>query len=70
MNIVTAKNLWCSRNPYIKGVCIYHRPKNDRYSAAVKFPQGYARSGLFYSIEDAESFIREVLAMPQVSYGP
>ena len=31
--------------------------KNGRYMAQIKYPQGYQKSGLFYSLEDAVEWV-------------
>ena len=41
---------------YVVGRYIYLQ-KNGRYLAQIKYPEGYNKSGLFYSFEDALSWI-------------
>lgn len=43
---------------------VYARPKN-RFVACVKFPEGYQKSGSFYSLEDAMYFVETVKNLPE-----
>jgi len=41
---------------FVKGRYIY-KLKNQKYAAYMKYPQGYRKSGTFYSLEDAVTWI-------------
>ena len=48
-------------NP-IKGRYIYARP-NRKFSAMLKYPEGFSKSKTCYSQEEAETFIRDECAI-------
>ena len=48
-------------SPFGKGTYVYALSKNQRYSAMVKYADGRRKCGLFYSVSDAENFIRFLL---------
>jgi hypothetical protein len=46
--------------PGIKGHYIYKiKNRADRYLAQIKYPMGYSRGGLFYSLDDAINWMQE-----------
>ena len=45
-----------------RGTYLYALSKNQRYSAMVKYADGRRKCGLFYSLGDAENFIRFLLS--------
>ena len=56
-----SKNLY---TPSTKGIYIYLN-RNNKYLARVSYPEGYQKSGQFHSLQDAEMFIKDILAIPQ-----
>jgi hypothetical protein len=50
----------------IPGHYIYKvKNRNDRYLAQIKYPQGFTRGGLFYSLDDAINWMVEQRAYDQ-----
>jgi hypothetical protein len=41
----------------IAGRYIYRDKQREKYTAQLKYPEGYCKTGIFYSFEDAVSWI-------------
>ena len=42
---------------FVKGKYLYHDKQKNKYNAHMKYPEGYSKSGVFYTFDDAKFWI-------------